>query len=255
MSYAQEEYKFGVFPHMPLNKLHEVFSSVTQDLEKEIGTPIRLMSKPYYKYYTGELNKGLYDIAFIQPLDYPQAHEKQGYIPIARRGEDLKALLVVLNTSSFKDVDDVKSKVIASAPSGAAVTEMMMRSLHNDGFQVMDNFTLSYSKNHFICLQKVIEKKASACITAKRALNFFNQEVGKGNKFRIIYETRPLPHALFVVHPRVSSSVREIIKKRILAWNADTKGKELLRKGRLLQFVEAKDQDYDVVRQFLDMSN
>ena len=90
-----DTYKFGVFPHMPLKKLHSVFSSVTDDFEEGLDKPITLMTKPYYTQYKDELNKGVYDFAFIQPLDYVEANQLQGYIPLARRAEDLRAIIVV----------------------------------------------------------------------------------------------------------------------------------------------------------------
>ena len=248
--YAQESYKFGVFPHMPLKKLHSVFDVVTNDLEKQLDTPVVLMTRPYYKLYKEELNRGLYDFAFIQPLDYIQANELQGYIPLARRAEDLKSIIVVLKASNYKKIEDVKDQVIASAPAEAAVTQMMLSSLGNEGHRVLDDFTLSYSKNHFICLQKLVDGKASACITARRAVDFFNQEKGV-DSFKVIYETRPLPHALFIAHPRVSKKVFNDVQKRILSWGSDEEGRLMLKKGRLLNFIKASDSDYDIVREFM----
>jgi len=249
--FAQETYKFGVFPHMPLKKLHKVFKTVTVDLETGLKKPVILMTKPYYRLYKEELNRGLYDFAFIQPLDYVQARELQGYIPLARRAEDLKAVVVVLKASRYEAIDDVKDQIIASAPAEAAVTQMMLVSLGKKGYEVLDDFTLSYSKNHFVCLQKLVDGKASACITAPRAMRFFNQEKGV-NSFKIIYETKPLPHALFVAHPRVSSENRALIKQRILEWDKHEEGRSMLKKGRLLHFISAEDSDYDVVREFIE---
>jgi len=248
---ADEKFRFGVFPHMPLMKLHAVFDTVREDLQEQIDRPIVLMTRPYYRQYKNELNRGLYELAFIQPLDYAQAHDLQGYIPIARRAEDLKAIMVVLKASTYNKLSDVKEKVIASAPAEAAVTQMMLSSMKKKGHKVLDEFTISYSKNHFICLQKVVDGEAAACITARRALNFFNQEKGIDG-FKVIYETQPLPHALFVVHPRVSEARREKIQQRILHWGSDKKGRLMLKKGRLLNFVKATDSDYDVVRTFMD---
>ena len=249
---AAQSYKFGVFPHMPLEKLHSVFNVVTQDLEKQLDLEVVLMTRPYYKLYKEELNKGLYDFAFIQPLDYVDAHKLQGYIPLARRSEDLKSIVVVLKDSNYQTIDDIKDKVIASAPAQAAVTQMLLVSLEKQGHRVLDEFTLSYSKNHFVCLQKVLDKKAAACITAKRAVEFFNQEKSMG-RFKIVYETKALPHAVFVAHPRVSSKIRKSVQTRILYWGTDEKGKKMLEKGRLLNFIKAKDSDYDRVREFMQM--
>ncbi len=248
---GEEKFRFGVFPHMPLMKLHEVFDSVRKDLQKQINMPIVLTTKPYYRQYKDELNKGVYDMAFIQPLDYVQAHELQGYIPIARRAEDLTAIMAVLKASNYKNISDVQEKVIASAPAAAAVTQMMLSSMKKEGYKVLDEFTISYSKNHFICLQKVVDGEAAACITARRAMSFFNQEKGIDG-FKVIYETKSLPHSLFVVHPRVSESVREKIQQRIIRWSSDEQGRLMLKKGRMLSFVKTTDSDYDAVREFLD---
>ena len=248
--HAQDEYKFGVFPHMPLEKLHDVFSVVTKDLEQELKKPVVLMTKPYYKLYKDELNKGLYDFAFIQPLDYVQAHKTQGYIPLARRAEELKAIMVVLKASSYDSIKDIKDQVIASAPAEAAVTQMMLTSLGKQGYRVLDDFTISYSKNHFICLQKLVDGKVAGCITAKRAVDFFNQEKGSSS-FKVIYETQGLPHALFVAHPRIDEPTRQMVQQRILEWGADDKGRKMLKKGRLLNFIQTNDKEYDPVRSFL----
>jgi len=245
-----QSFKFGVFPHMPLKKLHAVFNVVTNDLETQLGQPVILMTKPYYKLYKEELNQGFYDFAFIQPLDYVQAHELQGYIPLARRSKDLKSIVVVLKDSKYQSIEDIKEKVIASAPAQAAVTQMILVSLEKKGYQVLDDFTLSYSKNHFICLQKVLDKKAAGCVTAKRAVEFFNQEK-EIDGFRVIYETKALPHALFVVHPRVPMKERNLIQERILHWGTEEKGRKMLKKGKLLNFIKAKDTDYNRVREFL----
>ncbi|PHR59522.1 MAG: hypothetical protein COA44_00850 [Arcobacter sp.] len=247
---AETSYKFGVFPHMPLAKLHKVFGTVTNDLERDLNKSITLMTRPYYKQYKTELNRGLYDFAFIQPLDYVEAHRLQGYIPLARRNKDLKAILVVLKASSYEKVSDVQDKVIASAPAQAAVSQMMLVSLEKDGFHALDDFTISYSKNHFVCLQKLVDAKVAACITARRAMEFFNQEKNTTN-FKIIYETKTLPHALFVAHPRVPKDIRDKVQRRILRWTKYKKGRSLLKKGKLLDFIEAKDKDYDRVREFM----
>lgn len=247
---AADAYKFGVFPHMPLKKLHSVFSTVTDDIQKELDRPVVLMTKPYYKQYKDELNRGLYDFAFIQPLDYVEANQLQGYIPLARRAEDLTAILVVQKASNYESIADIKDKVIASAPAEAAVTQMMMSCLKNKGYRVLDEFTLSYSKNHFICMQKLVDGQAAACITAPRAMDFFNQEKGV-DSFKVLFETQSLPHSLFVVHPRVPQKTREIVRQRVLNWSGNEKGRSMLKKGRLLNFVTATDSDYDVVREFL----
>lgn len=247
--WGAEPYRFGVFPHMPLKKLHEVYSVMLEDLEDEIHNPVQLMSRPYYALYREELLKGLYDVAFIQPMDMIDAVKEQGYIPVARRSNDLHAILVVLKGSSYQKIDDVKNKVIASAPSEAAVTELMLHSFENKGFHVLDEFTIAYSKNHFACLQKLLDNQASACITAERALEYFNREV-KNDAFKVIYRSESIPHAMIVVHPRVPKMVRDKIQERLLHWKEKKKGREFIATDNLFDFSMMRGDELQRLKAF-----
>lgn len=247
--FARDVYRFGVFPHMPAHKLYDVYSNVARDLEKEAGKPFVLMTKPYYKLYKNELDRGVYDIAFVQPFDYIDVRKTQGYIPIARRSEDLRAVLVVAKASKYRDIDSIRNKIIASAPSTAAVTRMMMKELRDTSGKGLDEFTISYSKNHFVCLNKIVDSEAVACVTARRAVAYYDQ-VHKTDNFRIIHETEALPHALFVVHPRVPEHVRELLQERIVRWHEDEQGRLILKQGNLLIFKKTDDREYDTVRDF-----
>ena len=247
--FAQESYKFGVFPHLPLKKLHTRYSPVAQYLQNYTNKPVDLMSKPYYKLYQEELNNGLYDIAMVQPFDYVQAREKQGYIPLARRAKNLEAVILVSADSNFENIDDIKNEIIASAPATAAVSRMMLHELQMQGYRVLEDFTISYSKNHFICMQKVLAQKAAACITAKRTMNMFMKERGEG-LFKTLYTTQPLPHVLFIAHPRVPENIRKNLEKHLINWQENSALKFTEEK-----FIKARDKDYDAVRVFIQKEN
>ncbi len=251
--WGTDAYRFGVFPHMPLKKLHEVYSVMLRDLEGEIGHPVHLMSRPYYALYREELMKGLYDVAFIQPMDYVDAVKTQGYMPIARRSNDLHAILVVMKDSVFGRVEDVKNSTIAAAPAEAAVTQLMLQSLEKKGFHVLDEFTISYSKNHFTCLEKVLANEAQACVTSQRALEYFERERGK-DTFKTIYTSEPIPHALFVVHPRVPAAVRSKLQERLLHWKEMKQGRESIATENLFDFSPMHGDEYERLQEFMKTS-
>jgi ABC-type phosphate/phosphonate transport system substrate-binding protein len=79
---------------------------------------------------------------------------------------------------------------------------------------------------------------------------YFNQEKDIDG-FRTIYTTQALPHALFVVHPRVPKAIREKIQERILSWERHKKGRRMLDKGKILTFKKTSDSEYDSIRQFI----
>lgn len=80
------------------------------------------------------------------------------------------------------------------------------------------HFLISYRKNYFVCLKKLLKAETAACITAKT-----------------------LPYTLFVVHPRVSKKIRNKIQKRILSWIDNAKSIIILAKANRSYFIKTRD--------------
>ena len=183
----------------------------------------------------------------MQPFDYVDAHDKYNYLPLARRGGALKAILVVDEKNSIQSIDELKNKTIANPPKVAAVSHLTSMALIKAGFDPNTDVERSYGKSHFSCMQQVLIGKADACGTAKQAMLHFEKK-NMDQRLRIIAESESIPHSLFVVHKRVPEADREKLKKRILDWPNTEAGKELLKNGKFIPFIEAKDEDYNIVR-------
>lgn len=249
--YADEQetsaYEFGVFPHMPSNKLFQVYQPIAEDFQQLLNRPIVLLTKPSYKAFQQGLAEQRYDIAFVQPFDYITAHDQYQYLPIARRGVPLKTIIVVRKESPLNAIDDLKGRKLQALSTSAAVSRVAEKSLQAAGFNLSKDLTIERSKNHFACMQRVLISEADACVTARRALVHF-ESVKMKDKFRIIYEAPPIPHALFIVHSRVPVKERDRLQERILAWPETPKGQQLLRNGNITNFSAAVDTEYDVLR-------
>lgn len=240
---------FGVFPHMPATRLLQVFTPVAEDFSRALGEPVKLRTRPDFEQFAAELQAETYDIAFIQPLDYVWLHDRHGYLPLARRDAPLQTVIVVNADSGIRNLRDLKGKTLAQAAPRAAVTQIIAAALKVEGYDIDKDFKRSFSANHFACIQKVITGEADACGTAARALAHW-QDVKDSHGFRVIYEAPDMPHALFVVHPRVPPKQRRILLDTILSWPHTERGREILSRGELLPFTRATDADYDPVRRF-----
>src|SRR5216110_3130024 len=82
---AEKPYEFGVFPNLPLARVYELHAPMASEFESKLGRPVRLSSKAAYAAFGDELRNETYDIALVQPFDYVDAHDKHGYLPLARR--------------------------------------------------------------------------------------------------------------------------------------------------------------------------
>lgn len=250
-SYSQAEekssYLFGVFPHVPKSKLYDMYAPVARDFKKQLKKSVSVHTKSSYYEFEIALSAELYDIALIQPFNYPDAYDKYNYLPVARRSDQLSAVVIVKKNSPYRTLTDLKGKLIASTAKTAAVSRLIESEILGAGYDLERDFRRIYKNNHFSCIQSVLIEIADACSTSHRALDHYYQ-VKLKDKFRIVHETRKIPHVLYVVHRRVPDVDREKLKNTILNWQNTDSGRQILRDSRMSYFSEARNEEYNMLR-------
>jgi len=244
---SKPPYVLGVFPHLPPRDLEKVFAPMAADLGKAIGTNIELRTSTTFDRFAALLNKGEFDIAFVQPFDYVSVADKLGYLPLATRTEKLSAIVVTRADSKLKSLADLKNKKVALPPKTAAVSHLFRGHLRANGLRPDKDVELVHFRSHVSCMQQVLIGDVVACATAAPARRFFQAKMNI--ELKVIASSREIPHTLFIVHPRVPKAVREMLRERIVNWGNTREGQELLGRGKLTPFVEIKDADYNVVRE------
>lgn len=245
----KNDYHFGVFPYLPPTKLQALFTPIADSFGEALGRPVNISSKPSYKQFRKGLEEELYDIAFVQPFDYVLAHDRHNYLPLARRGGMLRAILIVTKESPLQKFSELKGKVVANPPAVAAVSQLTSMALLEAGIDPEQGVTRAYSKGHFSCMQRVLIGSADACGTAIQALAHF-EEKQMEERFRILHQSQPIPQSLFVVHRRVPEAERQRLLETILGWTGSESGKAILANGHFIPFMTANDDDYQSVRSF-----
>jgi phosphonate transport system substrate-binding protein len=240
------QYIMGVFPHLPPRQLEKVFSPMASDLGKAVNQRIILRTNTTFERFSQSLDTQVFDIAFVQPFDYVRIADKYGYRPLAARSEDLAAMLVVKEDSPLNTLQDLRGMKIALPPAVAAVSYLIRDLLQKNGLDPDKDVTLSHHRSHMSCLQQVLIRAADACGTAAPPLRFFQHRMKV--KMKVVATSREIPHALFVIHPRVPDDKKQAIRQRIISWSDTEDGKQLLERGRLKPFVQVSDSDYDVIR-------
>jgi len=241
----------GVFPYLPPAKLQELFTPIAADFERKLGRRVVLSSRNEYDTFADALKAKEFDIALIHPFDYPSAHDRFGYLPLARRGEELRGLVIVNADSSLKSIKDLKGKTIANPPREAAVSYLTSVALLDAGIDPAKGVRRDFGKSHFSCMQKVLIGEADACGTARQALLHFEKEKQMTARFRVLHETEPVSHSLFVVHQRVPKAQREALRALVLDWPNTETGKKIIEGGQFIPFVAAADKDYNSVRKVM----
>jgi len=242
-------YKFGVFPFMPMPALIKYYNSVSADFTRLVNKRVIAQSRPTFKLFSKEIESETYDIIFIQPFDYPLAYE-HNYRPLARRADDLDAILVTKADSDIQSIKDLAGKTLANPPKESAISHVITKELIKAGLDGEASIDMIYTGNHFACMQMVLVGKADACSTTTPVLTHWEKTQLKTKKLRVIHRSGSVPHTLYMAHIRVPVEDQEKIKQAIVSWNKRPEGKMILKIFSVSSFVEAKDSDYDIIRNF-----
>lgn len=245
---SQPAYIFGVFPHLSMGQLEKIYAPIAEDFGRALSRQVLFRSKSDFEQFTNELKQQTYDVAMVQPFDYVVAHDRYGYLPLARRGETLAAQFMVLPHSPLKSIQDLRGKKIGVPPDTAAISHLVKLALSRAGLRPGRDVHLRHFRTHDSCLQQLIIGSIDTCGSAPYPVRFFQSKWKV--ELRVLSETFVIPHALFVVHKRVPPKERQILLRTILSWPQSQKGRALLEHGSLKPFVMATDGEYDIVRTY-----
>jgi phosphonate transport system substrate-binding protein len=245
-------YRLGIFPFVSAAHIEASYGPLAIHLGKVLQRPVELRTRTSFPAYLDALEQGAFDVALVQPFDYVQIAVDDRYQPILRLNQPLRAILVVADQSPIRDVSELRGQAIATPPASAAVSHLAASLLEQAGLPPPKG-GLEYTSTHDECLLKALQGRVAACVTAHEAMMLYSTR--RGLKFRVLAESIPLPHILFVVRTGVPPVDQDRIKAGLLAWFDGAEGRRLLPVvGVGAGLVPARDSDYDVVRRIRDMN-
>lgn len=242
---SESPYVFGVFPYQSPERIEIVWAPIARDFAQELNREIRLRTRSSFENFLTSTQNEFYDIALMQPFDYVRVGATIGYEPLARIEEPLTGIFVVTQESSLESLEDLRGVNIALPPESAAVSVLAKITLQEAGIVPHFNHYVS----HDSCLQQILIGLADVCVTNSIPLTTF--EATSDIQFRVLEETLPIPHILFVVHRRVPDEDVAILRETILGWSLTDEGQVLLENTGMGQLVVATDGDYDIIRQYI----
>jgi len=249
LAHAQEPsaYRLGIFPYLPPTRLEKAYAPVAAAFARALDRPVRLGTASGFDKFRARLKKGEFDIALIQPMDVVPVVDEGGYIPLARRPSH-PASIVVLEDSSLQQLVDLRGKTTGLPPADAPVSIVLRNMLDEQGPGGARETGFRNFTNVLACLHQLLVKAVDACGSGGgAALRVFQEKMGV--RLRVLAETPPFPHMLFVAHPRLPPASVEMLTRIILNWEKTGEGRELLRMiGPGARFIPYRSVDYDVIR-------
>ena len=243
----KKDLRFGVFPYLSSSLLEDIYAPLSLELGQALDKRVHFRTAPTFKKFFNRLDKQQYDIALIQPFWYPAAVDKFHYTLVARMEEPFTSLIMVLENSPIQQVSDLMGKVIATPPRFVPVVHMARKALNEHALvEGQDVFFKDY-RSVDSCFQQLVLKTAVACVSPPFAPAVVEEKMKI--KLRVLLKTPAIPNLSLLVHERVSQQDRDAIKQAFLGLSESEKGRSLLKLMKSKRFIQASDQEYDVVRE------
>jgi phosphonate transport system substrate-binding protein len=243
-----QTYHLGIFPYMAPRQTVKFYGPIAADMEQALHHPVKLESQRSFTDFTRAMALHSYDIALIQPFDYPEVVEHYGYIPLAQLSVPLVTQFYVRDDSHYHKLEDLRGTTIAMPPAKAANSRMALRALYDNKLIPGRDLNIRYFNSHDSCLQQVWVGNASACSSAPPPVRVFQKHMQA--RFRVIFKTQPIPHVVFVVNPRVPQRDRKILQQLILNWSHNAHGRKLLKNLGFPPFAAIKPDEYAIMHHY-----
>ncbi len=243
LSQAAQEYSFGIVPQSNGSKLSKLWSPILQYLEQHTDLKLRFATTRNINSFERRISSGKYDIVYMNPYHYILAHERQGYIAIAKaKNKRLKGIIVVAKDSPYSSINDLNNTELAFPSNAFAANLVPAAALHKADL----NFSSKFVSSHDSVYRNIARGRYPAGGGVMRT--FKNTSPQYRNKLKILWKSKGYtPHA-FAVHPRLPKEVRVKLQNALIEMEQDPIGKALLNKIRLKGIEKGVDRDWNDVR-------
>ncbi|MCF7506234.1 MULTISPECIES: phosphate/phosphite/phosphonate ABC transporter substrate-binding protein [Vibrio] len=242
-SLADKPLSFGIVPQQSAERLAKQWLPILQYISKEIGQEVRFATKSSIPLFEKELSKSLYDISYMNPYHYTVFSESNGYIAITKaEDKKIKGIIVVKKDSGISTIQELAGKKLAFPSPDAFAASLLTQ-----GFLGQNNINIDpvYVRSHDSVYHNIAQGNFVAGGGIYRTLNAMQGEVS--DNLIVLWESQGYtPHAI-AVSPHVPQDVVERIQQAIIT--LDDTHPELLSPLKIKGFEQAKDSDWDDVRQ------
>jgi phosphonate transport system substrate-binding protein len=256
---SRQHYVFLVHPLYNPQLLHQKFAPLMEYLDHQIpGTAFDLEAANDYADFENKLRSHKPDFALPNPYHATLARD-WGYQVIAKMGDDsaFKGIFIVRKDSPVREPSDLKGKVVAyPAPTALAAALMPRLYLQKHGLDVQTDITNIYVGTHNSSIMNAYLKQSAASATWPAAWKAFqHSNPSEAAQLRVIWETPTLIQNAIVARTDVPDAVRIQVTHVLTTLQDSDPGRQLLAGIDTQSFVLANNQDFEVVRQFLDEYN
>ncbi len=248
---------FGFVPSLEADKIAETAKPMADFISKETGIPVETITATNYTGLIQAMGSGQVDIGALAPFAYVLAHSENGarvLLKSSRKGAlTYHAMFLARADSGIKSIEEAKGKrmawVDAASASGYLFPAAYLKAKGMDPDTFFSNTT--FAGSHDNAIRAVYNGDVDVCSVYDDARNKVEKLLPDvKQKVVMIGKTDEIPNDTFSVRKDLDPALAEKIKAALLKYAATPEGKKtLLDTYEIDGLAEAKDEDYEVVRQ------
>lgn len=249
---------FMVLPIESPVSVYEGFLPLTRHLEKNLNREIRLVVARNAETAIEGIRQHKADIVYVCSVFYVIAHDKYGYMPVARSLEDGKreerGVIVVRDDSDIRELSDLNGRTLALGSRYCATSNLLPRlMIKQAGLREEDLFAIDMTGHNKRAILSVLSGFHDAAGVSEAAAEGY-----RSHGLRYLALSPPSPNFVFAVKSTLSKELKNRIKDTLIRMTPSEKEHKQVFKSissRFSGFEEAGDKEYDSVRVLMEKVN
>ncbi|MGB1226939.1 MAG: phosphate/phosphite/phosphonate ABC transporter substrate-binding protein [Poseidonibacter sp.] len=242
------EITLGVVPQQSPLKLSKKWIKITDYLYKETGIKVIFKTERSIPKFEDRLNRGHYDIAYMNPYHLIVANKKENYEAFIRAKKNIQGIVLSKDKNVDFSKENLKGKTfLFPAPNAFAATLLpKLEFKEKFNFDIDKDANVLYVNSHDSVYKGVSRDIGYLGGGIYRTYNNFASNNDKKNIY-VVYKTAKYPSHPIAYHPRVSKETVEKLQKAFLKMPTEIKDVLSIR-----NFMITDTKEYDVIKNIAD---
>ena len=203
--HAHDTLVVGVAPHTSARIILEMYQPLRLHLEKSLGVTVDIVTSPDFNQFAHRGLSQAYDIAVTTGQQARLLQTDAGYLALVTYKADFKAVALVLASSPYRSVTDLKGKMALGLSPTSQVTVWGQHWLEDNGLK---NVPIKYVSASDSVAHLLVAGEAAVGFTS--LANYQKLSPDLQNKLRIIAQSKTMAGRVYMLNKR-----RAGLKKRV----------------------------------------
>jgi len=247
---------FGVNPFTRPDRVKELYIPIIDEVSRRAKKKAKTIIVADYEELIQYIKDGLIDVGWFSPMAYVEAKKQSDIMPLVTpviNGQpSYKGYIFTRNDGKCDHLSEVAGTAFGFvdplSASGYIYPKKLLQEAKIDiDEDLKDKYFLG---SHDKVIDAVLNCKVELGATYNEAWERA-QEAGKPmDKLKIIKETEPIPKDVIAARAKLSYRLGKKLQKQFMNLDNDKTGQEKLAGSNIDDFVQAKDENFDVIRKY-----